>query len=586
MNPPGDTDVLKTFRGVRMQRNGEQVNQYVTMSLDPSNMYCLSCSEEHPIVQGNKPVTIVLSDENFVPMWPGTQADRCVAVLRIEGGSLQELIDLFGDVFGRSGLPEGSVVLLGSMTYLHQYGTSKYTREWTKILMQVGRSWPTVRVGPLTPVFREDVPGGVAREVIELAAWFSRMYTGNIQGMGAGWNKLITKVIENSTGGTTLTCPESYTVLLPASLDAHAQMLPHTYVTRSSRPLILKGTDKGFQTELLNALAETLGRDFQIPVGIGSNPVNATEKASVKGTIRRIILVGASNLHKVAQHLGGQGYDIVNLCVPGWMASPTSITNMCSQLSEVPMDDETAIVFDVFGNSTFRFENWDGSIFMPMKMGGGYHLAGDVTVCTDSIFAKQIEAVLPLLGAVPGQQRVVVPPQPRYLFSGCCDAEEHCTNVKSPKHAEKLLGATIHLRDTLKKKLVGKITDSFWVCDSCMASTAGKDCTVPDRVVGIKPFCANDGVHFTKAGYANFAGNIDSVLKDMVAGKYSKKRKDTADCGVSGSGQNHFWRGITSPVGSAKPATWLPSHKFHRDKPHKSMTPYGRGGGRGSSRRW
>ncbi len=28
MNPPGDTDVLRTFRGARMQRAGENVNQY------------------------------------------------------------------------------------------------------------------------------------------------------------------------------------------------------------------------------------------------------------------------------------------------------------------------------------------------------------------------------------------------------------------------------------------------------------------------------------------------------------------------------------------------------------------------------
>ena len=220
MNPPGDTDILKTFRGVRMQRSGEQVNQYVTMSLDPSNMYCLSCSEEHPIVLNNKPVTVILSDENFLPLWPGTEPDRCITVIRIEGGGLLELTDIFSDVFGKSGLPEGSVLLLGSLTHLHRFGVSHYAREWTKLVMSMSRSWPSVRLGPLIPLIREDVPGGVARELTELASWFGRMYTGNIQGLAASWNMLVTTVVGNATGHTVLTNQESYTMTLPVSLDA------------------------------------------------------------------------------------------------------------------------------------------------------------------------------------------------------------------------------------------------------------------------------------------------------------------------------------------------------------------------------
>jgi len=495
-------------------------------------------------------------------------------------------MDLYGDVFGRSGLPEGSVLLVGSVTHLHRYGASQYAADWTKLLMQAGRDWPTVRIVPLVPMIREDVPGAVARELAELAGWFNRMYNGNIQGMGECWAKLITMVIENSSGSTPLINPDSYTLNLPSSLDDRAPLHPHTYVTRTSRPLSLKGLGKGQQSALLGAISEILGRDFLIPTGIGYLPANATETDGTKEPVRKVILVGASNLNKVAKFLTEHGYEVINLCVPGWVATPSNVTDMIARLNEVPTDSSTVLIFDVFGNSTFRYENYDGSVFMPVKSGGGYHLLGDVTVCSENIFAKQVEAVLPLLAAAEGLLRVVVPPQPRYLFSGCCKAEEHCTNLKAPNHPEKLLGATIRLREALKRKLAGRADVKLWVADSSIASTGGgggTDRTAVNRLDGLSKVMAQDGVHYNGEGYRNCASYFHAVIQDLQCGKIGRlSSNDTLApaCVVSGSGHTHFWRGISSPVGSRMSKHFPPSqsNKFQREK-QRNSTPYSRGGG-------
>jgi len=588
MNPPGDSEVLRTFRGVRMQRAGDMVNQYVTMSIDPSNLQCISCREEHPVLQGHKPVTVLLSDENFVPTWPGTESDKCVVIIRIEGGTLTELVDIFGDVFGKCGLPEGSVVLIGSANHLHRWGASKYAMDWTKLLMTMGRGWPSIRVGPLVPLIREDTPGGIARELTELGAWFSRMYKGNIHGMNNCWTILITKVVANSTGSTTLDNPESYVLNLPTSLDCNSPIEPHLYVTKSSRPSVLKGIDKGSVDELLYAIATTLDRDFRISVGIGGNSGNANESASVQEKINRLVLVGASNLHRVTGHLRQLGWEVEDLCVPGWVATPANVEAMLEKLAQQGLDGKTAIIFDVFGNSTFRFENYDGSIFMPIKIGGGYHLAGDVTVCSDTIFAKQIDTVLPLLNTAPESLRIIIPPQPRYLFHGCCTSEDHCTNIKNQDHAEKLMSGVIHLRDTLKRRVVGKLGEKFWLADSCMASEISHDKTSKDRAESMRTVSAADGVHYATGGYLTYAKKIITVLDDYACGKVgtSKKGSRTA-CTVAGSSriQSHYWRGISSPIGSSKPTSFgLPNNKFRRDKQTK-FSPYSRGGG-GGGRRW
>ena len=60
------------------------------------------------------------------------------------------------------------------------------------------------------------------------------------------------------------------------------------------------------------------------------------------------------------------------------------------------------MVLDLFGNSVYRYESYNGSVIVPVKVGGGYHLLGDVKLCSDAIFGKQVDVILPLLEAVKG----------------------------------------------------------------------------------------------------------------------------------------------------------------------------------------
>jgi len=43
LSPNGEKDVDKTFRGTRVKRGGGTVNQNATMTIDPSNLYCIGC---------------------------------------------------------------------------------------------------------------------------------------------------------------------------------------------------------------------------------------------------------------------------------------------------------------------------------------------------------------------------------------------------------------------------------------------------------------------------------------------------------------------------------------------------------------
>ena len=140
----------------------------------------------------------------------------------------------------------------------------------------------------------------------------------------------------------------------------------------------------------------------------------------------------------------------------------------------------------------------------------------------------------------------------------------------------------MHLREVLKKKVVGKVDVKFRIADSCMASDAGMDKTILDRIGSLKQFSAPDGVHYSATGYGNIAKNIITLSHDVHGRTGADSTgKNSASCGVSGSSRSHFWRGITSPVGSNKTNPGSINHKSFRERFYKTNTPYSRGG-----RRW
>jgi hypothetical protein len=71
----------------------------------------------------------------------------------------------------------------------------------------------------------------------------------------------------------------------------------------------------------------------------------------------------------------------------------------------------------------------------------------------------------------------------------------------------------MHLREVLKKKLVGKVNQPFWIGDSCMASAAGTDRTVSDRIAGLKGVCATDNNNNNNKSF------IDTLRTQLQIGK-------------------------------------------------------------------
>jgi hypothetical protein len=231
--------IEKTFQGSRVMRVNTTVNESLSASFDPANLVCISCGNDHQILD-KKPVMFLFSDQNFVATIPGQNKD-CLNVVRVENATLLELVDVAKEILGNAPLPEGSILMFGSASYLSRMGTSAYARGWTEVVAICITSWHGVRVCPLIPLIVTDCPGTIVRELSELSIWLEMVYVGNPQGLQDVWRGLVAAMDNCSTGSVALDVMESYKILLPGSLDNGMLTKPVTFCSSNSRPMTFTG---------------------------------------------------------------------------------------------------------------------------------------------------------------------------------------------------------------------------------------------------------------------------------------------------------------------------------------------------------
>jgi hypothetical protein len=527
----------KTFLGSRMMRGNVTVNQSISSSFDPAKLTCISCEQEHAIV-GKEPLVVMFSDQNFVPTL--TSADKgCISVVRIENASLLELYEIATEMFCNVNFPEGSVFLFGSVSHLGRSGTSIYAKDWTEVVALCSLKWRGVRICPLIPLILTECPGTIVRELCELSNWFNNVYDSNPLGFHEVWLETVAAMEENSNGTTTLDVMDSYKLALPSSLAARTLDRTVTFCSTNSRPVTCNGLQKDRCCELLGSLLNFLFENFRACSRPELYLVRADEsqKQSEKhGNI--VTLVGASNLGHCTAHFSDPDMNFVGVTVPGWTPCPENIQKMVSVVEE-KSKSSAAFVFDLFGNSSVRFEQFDGTTALPYKSNGKYHLAGKAVVTPTETFKKVVQAIAPIILAKGTKPCIVLPPLPRYLFAQCCSDKSHCTNAKDAEFPATMMSGFVRLKNELIKQLVSLGVSNFKVMDSCCVTSVPPTAQIAERLTELKNVTSSDGIHFVTDGHKNMASRVTECLKTLLHKPSMPKKQST-----------YFWRGFRSRRGS------------------------------------
>jgi hypothetical protein len=289
----------------------------------------------------------------------------CIAVVRQEDASLSDLFELSREIFENRRVPEGSVFLFGSASHLARVGTGTYACDWMTVVSRAEKLWRGIRVCPLIPMILSDCPGTLAREIAEIAAWFANIYENNPLGLFSPWASVVSVSETLSEGGIHLPHMDSYKISVPSSLTEQHVHISMTFCSVSSRPATLHGLPKDNLSALVRLLIETVHRCFQTC----ASPENylARDNVTVASDTceQKVVLLGASNLGCCAARLRKQGKQVVDLTQPGWLASKENTETLEKKLKEIVCNEQSTLVFDLYGNSSFRFEQFDGSLSMP-----------------------------------------------------------------------------------------------------------------------------------------------------------------------------------------------------------------------------
>jgi hypothetical protein len=93
--------------------------------------------------------------------------------LRVEDGTLQEIVGAFLDLNGGRKVEPGTTIMLGSLTKLGTVGTAFYELEWVKCRNKLVEELGDVIVVPLLALVVINLPGRhIVRSLAEFLEWF------------------------------------------------------------------------------------------------------------------------------------------------------------------------------------------------------------------------------------------------------------------------------------------------------------------------------------------------------------------------------------------------------------------------------
>jgi hypothetical protein len=334
---------------------------------------------------------------------------------------------------------------------------------------------------------------------------------------------------------------DTYKIPLPQSLGELAPTGSMTFCAVSSRPVTLKGLPKDTLCDLVRTLIQTVHRDFQSCSSPEGFLVRVFSTAESDIDAEKVILLGASNLGNCAESLRQHGLDVLDLTIPGWIASPNNVSSLEEKLSTVVIGKRDNVILDLYSNLSYRFEQFDGTQSLPYKSGGRYHLAGDVVACLLATFKNILESTSRLLLIGRQNSLIIIPPLPRYLFSGCCNHTNQCPNVGKPEHPGKLLTEVIGLRNCLKKHVSSIGIQNCRVLETCCVTDCIGTADINTRIEALKQVTAKDSIHFLATGYDNLVKHIMLTLARPAC--TTNRKHNTAKV--------HYWRGFRSPIGSS-----------------------------------
>ena len=578
----GDSRVKQTILRHRMD-----TMQNITCSFNPADMTCSGCKVrgKHSVVgaDSGEPVVLVITDQNFPAVLYSGDGGACIGVVRVEFGSIRDIGFLVGDLLDGVRLPQGSVVLIGSVSDLARQGVSGYTEELTRSIRILREKQVKlgvqVQVSALPPVLLGGVNSfNLLRSIVEVEAWAEKLEGGD----GALLNRTRAEVI-NWMWGSGLGKRKNVEERLhtvPKGVEGYEKVYLRCtgWINMPERvtPLSRAGEQ---------AIISTLVRDLKDSFGVRvSEKLILDRDTEVERVENEYVVWGGSNAGRLADVMGKMGLKVVKIAQGGWRPTKQSVEKMMGDM-DGKVSKQAVLIMMGMDNGIFYEENEDGGRALPKRgEDGSFHVEGRLEVGT----AKQAKGLLrncmPIIERYAGNKKMFLSPTVRFYRRRCCDKQEHCTNMDTAGYRRGMLIDLAVVRDAMTELCREEGVQLYRVIGTCemLGLKAAMEEDEVERLLGSHP------VHMTEDGYVVLAEQLLKAVTNPAQlfvgekrereeyggsvdiGGWRRKTHDWLFNEVSGTGarmDNRFSRSGTEASGSGsmvKMAGYVDNRKFFK----------------------
>jgi hypothetical protein len=519
----------------------------VCFSFEPRCLMCHCCinGPHHILGDTYQPACIVLSDQNFPAALPATKQEaKCPIIIRVEDGTLGDLLASFRKTIGKVKIPVGSVILISSLSHLARVGTAAYAADLQSILAAIEEDYGNrVRAAHGVPIIAADIADPVtARALWDVLDWLE------------GTDKRAKYMLPDTAYMLKEIC------LLagdPGGELATARMhlrLPTGFRNKETAAFMLggccrlSGTISAPDPENLTDLVATMTKELNTVFAVN---IDATPDLCASGTAAggpggnrdslTIIVAGASHVSRLAGAMMPDHNDIIDMSIGGWKLNTEAAEEMAAEIAEHlhNTSGKAVVMIQLFDNSIFFGKLPDGSRRDPYKAEGKFHVEGELDTIGLTEMKELFETAGPIFRAARSVPTLVLGPIPHYVTDGCCEEPDHVTNLEDADYAASVSGGVRALGCHLRQIVWHKRWKNVTVVNTAELMGIGGSYSVEESAARLKDVMelwgTADPVHPTKEAYNNLA----KAMLDLACAK--------AHGGEDEPGQDGEQRGTKRP---------------------------------------
>jgi hypothetical protein len=480
-----------------------------------------------------KPVVLVASDQNFPPVLFSEDEGPCIAIMRMEFGTVKELGFAIGDMLHGISLPAGSIILVGSTSDLGKQGIVGYTDELARTLRIVkDKQGRRIQVVALPPVLLGGINSFMLlRLVVEAEHWAERLEGGAGVLLMRTRSEVVRMIGKHSKG--TVTNPEEKVDLLLKKVDGYERVRVRSAVWEDMPERMLPLTVEGEQI-ILGTLTEELRRNFGVKV---SGRLEMERGEGKEKPVYKYAVLGASNADRLGDVLVGMKKDVVKVTKGGWRPSKQGVAEMLEMMKDVDLEGRVIILYGL-DNGVFYSEDEDGDRSLPKAdESGTYHIVGKTELATQKQVKGLVANCEPILDKVKDNKKMLVSAGVRYYRESCCVVEGHCANLGEGGYRKGMLEDLARLKEAVEEECREKDMRGYKVVSPVellgIRSPMSEDELI--QIVGDHP------VHMTAFGYMKLAGSMVSMVEGQRSGFAGDKRGREEE-GEDAGGIDNFHR--------------------------------------------